>query len=574
MLPTEGRIKVLMTTEGTYPFHFGGVSNWCDVLVSKQSEVDYVIFSVMMNPYVTQKFTLPGATTLIKVPLWGTEDPSEHLTAPFSEIYLAKKRTDTEIIEARFLSMFTELIKEIANKKKDPLKFADILYQLYIYFKTYDFKNSFKAELVWIAYKERIFHLTADSENPLPEPSVFDIIQSLGWIYRFFTIINTPVPRVDITHSTAAAFCGIPCVLAKLEHKTPFLLTEHGVYLREQYLSVNRMNYSSYLKTFLIRLIHSITSLNYAMADQVSPVCLYNTRWEKRFGVSSSKLEVIYNGVDRNIFVPGREDQANPHLTVVTIARIDPVKDLITLIKAAAVVKERIPDVQFLVYGSVSVQNYYEECLDTCKEFNLEATVIFKGHTDDVPAALRKGDVIALSSITEAFPYSVVEAMMAGKAVVATDVGGVKEAIADCGVVVTPRQHEQMAKALITLLENSDLRRTLGEEARKRALNFFTIERSLDLYLKSYRKLLRNAEQPQVRFWQLQSQTLLANKGYAFIELGFWIEAIAQFQKAIDIDPNSIAVPVLLAEIAFAYNELGETERVNEELENVKILVG
>ncbi len=572
MLRTKGRIKVMMTTEGTYPFHQGGVSTWCNVLVMGQPTVDYVIFSVMMNPYVTQKFTLPGNSTLIKVPLWGTEDPSEHLTSPFSEIYLAKKRTDTKIVKSHFLALFSDMISEIISKDKNPLKFADILYELYVFFKTYDYRNSFKDELVWAAFKEQVLRFTADPKNQFAEPSVFDIIQSLGWLYRFFTIINTPLPQVDVTHSAAAAFCGIPGVLAKMENKTPFLLTEHGVYLREQYLSVNRMHYSSYLKTFLIRFIHSITQLNFAMADQVSPVCLYNTRWEQRFGVSPSKLEVIYNGVDRDIFAPSREQRLNPQPTVVTVARIDPVKDLITLIRSAAIVKDRLPEVKFLVYGSVAVPDYYEECLGLCKQLNLGETFIFAGHTNDVPAALRSGDVIALSSITEAFPYSVVEAMMAGKAVVATDVGGVREAIADCGLVVRPRQHEQMAQALITLLEDSELRHTLGEEAHKRALNLFTIERSLGLYLKSYQKLIRSTEQPQVISILLQRQKLLANKGYALLEIGYWQEAIAQFQKAVDLNPNSLAVPVLLTEIAFAYNELGESERANNDLERAKAL--
>lgn len=570
---TKGRIKVMLTTEGTYPFHQGGVSNWCDVMLKGLTTVDYVVYSVMMNPYVTQKFTLPQDTPLIRVPLWGTEDPSEHLTSPFSEIYLAKRRTDTKVVESYFLPLFKDLIQEIVKNDKNPVNFANILHELYIFFKNYDYRNCFKDERVWAAFKEQIFVCTIDPQDKLPEPSVFDIIQSLGWLYRFFTILNTPLPRVDVTHSAAAAFCGIPNVLAKLEHKTPFLLTEHGVYLREQYLSINRMNYSPYLKTFLIRFMHSIITLNFSLADQVSPVCQYNTRWEKRFGVSPSKIEVIYNGVDRDIFAPGSgKDRLITNPTVVTVARIDPVKDLVTQIRAAALVKERIPNVRFLVYGSVTVPEYYEECLAVRQQLNLEETFIFAGHTNDVPAALRSGDIIALSSITEAFPYSVVEAMMAGKAVVATDVGGVKEAIADCGIVVRPRQHEQMAQALITLLENPELRQTLGEEAHKRALNLFTIERSLGLYIKSYQKLAYIHEQTKTIAWTLQKQRLLASKGYALMELGYWDEAIVQFRKAIEADPNSIAVRVFLTEIAFAYNELGTIRLAKTELEQAESL--
>lgn len=572
-LGTKGRMKVMLTTEGTYPFHQGGVSTWCNVLVDGLSTVDYVIYSVMMNPYVTQKFTLPKNTQLIKVPLWGTEDPSEHLSTPFSGAYLAKKRTDSSVVQARFLPLFKEMIQEILTRDKNPMKFANILYDLHSFFKEYDYRSSFKDELVWSTFKDLIYGYTVDPYYKLPEPSVFDIIQSLGWVYRFFTILNTPLPHVDVTHSAAAAFCGIPGVLAKLERKTPFLLTEHGVYLREQYLNINRSNYSPYQKTFLIRYIQSITSMNFFMADQVSPVCQYNTRWEKQFGVSPAKIEVIYNGVDRDIFTPNNKEHYNAHPTVVSIARIDPVKDLITLIKAAAIVKERIPDVRFLVYGSITVPNYYEECLFLRKQLDLEETFIFAGHSDNVPSVLANADVIALSSITEAFPYSVVEAMMAGKAVIATDVGGVKEAIGDCGIVVTPRQHKQMAQAIHNLLKNPELRLTLGKEARKRALNLFTIERSLGLYNNVYLKLFKSSGQPQVFFLQLQRQKLLSNKGYALLDLGYWGEAISQFQNAIEVYPTSPAVPVLMTEIAFAYNELGDSERALTDLTKVKTLV-
>ena len=114
---------------------------------------------------------------------------------------------------------------------------------------------------------------------------------------------------------------------------------------------------------------------------------------------------------------------------------------------------------------------------------------------------------------------------------------------------------------------------TLGEEAHKRALNLFTIERSLGLYLKSYQTLLRSAEQPQIIFFQLQRQKLLVNKGYAFLELGYWDEAITHFQQAIDINSTSLAVPMLLNEIAFANFKLGKVERTHKDLARAQTLV-
>ncbi len=566
------RIRVLLSTEGTYPFHQGGVSTWCNVMVESLSSVDFVVYSIIMNPYVTQKFNIPANTSMIKVPLWGTEEPSEHLTTPFSQVYTAKRYTDSRVVEEHFIPLFNNLIEEIIKPEKNPLKFGNTLVEIHKYLREYDYKNSFKSELAWKVFRAAVLGYASDSSNKLAQPSVFDLIQSLGWLYRFLIILNTPLPKVDVTHSAAAAFCGIPCVLAKLENRTPFLLTEHGVYLREQYLSLSRRGYSSYLNTFLIRMVNSVTNLSYAMADQVSPVCKYNTRWEHEFGVPDSNIEVIYNGVDRKLFSPQPNFIKNPHPIVVSVARVDPVKDIINFIKSAAIVREKIPDVRFIVYGTVSVPEYYEECLVLRKELNLEETFIFAGHTDDVPNAYRSGDVIALTSITEAFPYSVVEAMMTGKPVVATDVGGVREAIGDCGILVRPRNPELFARELVVLLENPALRVSMGKEARERALNNFTIERALGLYLKSYQKLASRTRKPAAVIIGIKRQKLLAEKGYALAELGYWQEAIKQFRLAILSAVDSSAVPVLLTEIAMAYNSLGKFDLAFGELEKAEAM--
>lgn len=588
---TNDKIRVMLSTEGTYPFHQGGVSTWCDILVNQLKSVDYVIYSVLMDPYVTQKFQMPRGTRIIKMPLWGTEEPSEHLQTPFSQTYMAKKRTTPQVIKDQFLPLFSELIREIVSLETNPIRFGQVLLSLHHYFREFEFKLSFKSELTWNTYKKIITEIVDDPKNRFAQPDIYCLIQSLGWIYRFFNILNTPVPKVNVSHASAAAFCGIPCVLAKLENKTPFLLTEHGIYLREQYLSLAKRDYSSFLNTFLIRMIHTITSLNYAYADQVSPVCQYNTRWEKKFDVHPDKIDVIYNGVDQRIFKEAPVPRSGPP-TVVTVARIDPIKDILSLIRSADIVRTEIPDVKYIVYGSVSVPEYYEECLQLRDRLGLQETFIFAGHTTSMAAAYQSGDVIVLSSISEAFPYSVVEAMMTAKPVVATDVGGIKEALGNTGILVTPFDVDGLARGTIKLLLNPDLRLEMGKEAKERALNYFVLDRVLDLHLKSYIKLsvgaheftnkraaqeAAAAKQPVARteangISSHTQQKLLAEKGYALLLYGYYEEAITQFRQAIALQPHSITTPVLLLEIAYAYKQLGKDDLAVNELEKYELL--
>lgn len=578
-----GNIKVMLSTEGTYPFHQGGVSTWCDILLKQIKAVDYYLYSVIMNPFVTQKFKLPNDDALIKVPLWGTEEPSEHFTTPFSYTYRMKKNTLESNIQLEFIPIFDEVVKEIISVNKDPFKFANLLVEMYRYFQKYEYKVTFKSEQTWNVYKDIILEAAMKGENKLGQPDIFGLNQSLGWLYRFFTIINTPLPEdVHVTHSSAAAFCGIPCVLLKLLNKTPYLLTEHGVYIREQYLSLSRNQYSSFLNTFLIRMVNSITTMNYALADQVSPVCNYNTRWERRLGVKPSNIQVIYNGVDETVFIEANGmPQAAP--TVVMVARIDPIKDIVTFLRAAALVKDVIPDVKFIVYGSASVPSYYDQCLLLKEELELGNSFIFAGHTSNMSAAYQSGDITVLSSTSEAFPYSVVEAMMTGKPVVATDVGGVKEALGDTGILVETRNPAALAEGIIKLLENKELRDELGREARERALNYFTLDRVLELHMKSYIKLAIRAKEPKdddrnqndavppnILNSQIKQQKLYLERAYALISFGFHDKAIELLNQALILQPHSKLTPILMAELAKIYYRIGEPDKAHQELEKCK----
>jgi len=91
-----------------------------------------------------------------------------------------------------------------------------------------------------------------------------------------------------------------------------------------------------------------------------------------------------------------------------------------------------------------------------------------------------------LTSISEGFPYTLIEAMTCGRPCVATDVGGVSEAIGDTGIVVPPREPAALAKACVRLLKDHELRRRLGMAARARALEMFTVDRAISTFDEIY----------------------------------------------------------------------------------------
>lgn len=552
----DGNLSILLTTEGTYPFHQGGVSTWCDSLIKNSKNVKFTVYSVIMNPFVTQKFTLPDNTKLIQVPLWGTEEPSEHLGMPFSKMFLQKKITTDDVIDKKFIGYFKELIIEIMSIRKEPEKFEDLIVHLYKYFREYEYKVSFKSERTWGKFKEIIEKYSKDDKYGIINPDVYGLINSLGWIYRFLNVINTPIPETNICHSSAAAFCGIPCVISKKIYKSSYLLTEHGVYLREQYLSLSKRQYPSYLNTFLIRLIKSVVKLNYYSANQISPVCEYNTKWEREFGVNKEKIRVIYNGIDDKVFVPVHDSNKDHTINVVMVARIDPIKDIISFIKAAAIIYEKYKNVKFYVYGSVSVKEYFNECKIIKSKLKLDQVFIFAGHTSDVTFAYKLADIVVLSSISEAFPYSVIEAMMMGKAIVATDVGGVKEAMVDTGIIVPPRDEKELARGINIFMENKMLRYDMGESARNRALTHFTLEKIMFQYLKNYINLVAGQKIQVVE--KKFNPYLTLKKAYAFLYAGLIQEALIQFKYAINNSNGELWAKVIDIEIEKIYKAISK----------------
>ena len=376
-------------------------------------------------------------------------------------------------------------MQHIYKEKEDLDELGEYLYQFYEYFQEYDYYETFRKEEIWYIYEEfYINHFKNQKENI---PSVFDMIEGLRYIFRFFITLLPTLPKAPIYHSSAAAFCGLPCIVAKKKFKSKFLLTEHGIYVREQYLFTSRNKVPYRTKEFLMGLISTISKLNYHFADVVAPVCDYNQRWEIKWGVNPEKIETIYNGIDINRYT--NLNIKNEQKTVVMVARIDPLKDIETYIRTAGLVLKKMPDVIFKLYGPAVDEKYYQQCKSLVEELNIEKNFIFAGKTSSPQNAYNEADVVMLTSISEAFPFVVIEAMACEKVVVSSDVGGTKEVLEGYGFVVKPKDYEEFAKRVIYLLENPDIAKQMGIEAREKILFGFTIEDMIDNYEKLYKRL-------------------------------------------------------------------------------------
>jgi len=490
-------ISVLLCTEGTYPFSGGGVSTWCDILCRELSEIDYTIYTITANPEVTYSYQPPPtARKLIQIPLWGSHDPAERILPhlSFREIRRRKKATTDALVEAEFVPLLRRFLRGMACDPSEISAHASVIYEIWSYFQRYDWKRSWKSRPAWEAFVEEVMRPYRGREAelaPYEVPSMYDLTTAMRWLYHFMTPLGAPVPKTDIVHTTIAAFGGIPGIVAKHEYGTPFLVTDHGVWIRERYIAASAGEYSFFAKRFLMSLSSFISRANYLYADVVSPVTNFNRRWEIPYGVAAEKIEAIYNGVDPDLFVPApKPPHRSQRPVVVAAARIFPLKDIETMIRSAAVVRERIPDVHYLVHGSLDADvPYVEKCRALIAELGLVQTFELAGHHDRPAEVYTEGDLTALSSISEAFPYTVLESMSCGRPVVATDVGGVREALEGFGIIVPPRDPEAFGQAVIELLENPGFRFELGRRAREEVLAKYRISFSLEAYRELYHRL-------------------------------------------------------------------------------------
>ena len=489
---------VLLILEGTYPFNGGGVSTWANMLCNEVNNVDYILYSINANHEVNSKYELGNnIQKVIQVPLWSPLEPQEIMSygKKYHQFVTLKDQSDSTDIETIFLPLFENLIKNIYLINSDLETFSETLYLMWKYFESHDYKNTLRSKIVWKTYCELISEIgIEEGEEPI---TLYDLTVGMRWMYRFLIPLSIEVPKASISHLTISGFPIIPALVLKYKYGTPIIATEHGVFIRERLLAISTSEYSFFLKKLLIKLSECITRLVYFKADLILSVNKFNISWEKLYGANPNKIEIIYNGIDHLLFAPVPKPK---HLigipTVVAAARIFELKDIITMINSCYEVKKVIPNVLFLVYGDkTAVPEYTEECEQLIEKLDLKVNFSLAGFHEQPSLLFSEGDISVLTSISEGFPYTVIESMSCGIPVVATDVGGVSEALDEkSGFICKPKDAVEIGKCIVKLLQNDNLRIEMGRYARQKVISNFSIRKFINCYEQAYEKVLNPIE--------------------------------------------------------------------------------
>jgi len=473
-----------MINEGTYPYVHGGVSVWCDRLIRELPDIDFAVYGISPSTGARPVWDFPPNV----VDVHPIELSRVHALS-FNRYLPGPRR--------RFLESFDALLEAVLSDQHERSDtFVDALKGMYLAGREIPIDICVRSEpaydLVRTRWNQR---LVGDRFDQMGKPSLNDVLDVTSSLSRFLRPLEV-VPVGDIAHTTASGLSSLAAFAAKWENGTPILLTEHGVYLRERFIEAHNSKAQDRVKAFFLMFFRALNDATIDMAEIISPVSDYNARWELEMGASSEQIVTINNGVDPANFDP---IETEPDvLTVSWIGRVDPLKDLPTLIRSFAYVHEHVPEARLRLFGPVPEGNegYHAMCVKVIEDNGLDGVVFFEGLIRPANGAFEAGHIVALSSISEGFPFTVIEAMMSGRATVSTDVGGVAEVVGDAGLLVPPRDPEAMGKALVSLLVDDERRRSLGAAARDRAFSKFRLDLMARRYRHLYEDLLAEPARP------------------------------------------------------------------------------
>jgi glycosyltransferase involved in cell wall biosynthesis len=294
--------------------------------------------------------------------------------------------------------------------------------------------------------------------------------------------------KFDVVH-THSSVAGVVGRIAAFLARVPVIIHHvHGWGLHEKMSTFSKILYLN-----LERLCASFT-------DRLIVVSKTDIQkgLEYRIG-NESKFALIFNGIDLERFedpVDGPQIRAdlglNPDSDLVgMIGRLDQQKNPLDFIKAAAIVSDRFENVEFIFIGDGPLRN---DCERLIKELNLGEKFFLLGYRNDVTRILPLLKITALSSLWEGLPIVFLEALCAGKPIVANDVDGAKEVVIDgeTGFLVTPGNPSEMAERILDLLNNDSLCNDMAGIAKHRS-EYFSVDRMVSEIEKLYEDQLENS---------------------------------------------------------------------------------
>lgn len=480
---------ICLIVEGSYPYVTGGVASWVQRLI-KTFEHEFTFSVVALTA---------GDKT--------DEDMKYHLPS--------------NVISFKSFNIFDyEFIRKarpVNLKKKKKQKINSVIKELMLRgFRTGRLTQDQKILLTDVlnTYRERLlkdFLVSYDGFNLLTE--IYEerhgddgfLKYFYNWrnihfvIWRIFMLLKE-LPKAKIYHSPSTGFAGfLECLMTEL-YNIPSIITEHGIYVQEREMELTSVSWLDeyYLIQMWLDFFKSLTYWQYQTVSSLITLYYGNKALQIEYGAPKGKIKVIPNGINIERFVPCRKERLTSRPPKIGIAaRIDPVKDIKAFIEALSIIKETIPDIQAYIIGPTEDREYYDDCLKLVNMLGLQKNITFTGNVD-VVKYYKKLDLVLLTSVKEAMPLAIMEAMASGIPVVATKVGACKELVyglndglGQAGFVATVMDAEDIAAKSLKILTNKELANSMAQAGIKRIESFYYEDILQESYRREYMSLMQ-----------------------------------------------------------------------------------
>ncbi len=492
--PTGPDTDVCLILEGTYPYVSGGVSTWVHQLVTSLPEVSFEIVHIgaRRSAGLKPKYQVPNNVESMR------------------DLFLEGDLPRSEMRRGRATRKQRRALADAARACliDESISFKSMLLAVLEHGRGYTFHDLWADPEMWDVFNDLYDKLMPDS----PFKDFFWTARALArpvWnILRAADEIGTP--KVFFTACTG--YAGMLAAVLSEQRNTSFLLSEHGIYVRERLEEMRRAAWINdplprrpellpnfgRLKSLWMSLFCEQASMAYESADQITSLFERNADIQREFGAPSAKISIVPNGVSRELLerqLPSREDRRKP--TVGFLGRIVEIKDVKTLLRAAAIVIRDLPNAQFLIAEpSDEEPAYYHSCTELAQSLGIGRNIHFVG-TVEAGEFLSEIDVNVLSSVSEGMPFAVLEGFALGLPAVSTDVGACRELIegrsgdelGHAGIITQVREPGQLADAITRLLTAPELRAEMGAIARRRVWEHYLQEDVMRRYLEAFRTI-------------------------------------------------------------------------------------
>ena len=498
----SNNFDILLIAEGTYPYIKGGVSSWIHQLLTGLPEFKFGIIFMGSRPedYGDIKYNLPDNLVHLEV---------HYLFGKKKEASIQKKNVDADNFK------YVEHLHEYFMSKLGDVRIKHIP----DYIKSLDFYNKVITEDVFLFSENSWEFITEKYYQNCPTYPFVDYFWTVRNIHSPIWVVTDVAQNIEgykIIHSPSTGYAGFLGALLHYDTNKPFILTEHGIYVRERKIDLlsadwiedkrnvfqKELGELNYLKKMWIKFFEGLGKFTYSAANPIISLFDLARKIQIKYGADPAKAIVIPNGVDTKELGKLLEKRPEKIPKVITlIGRVVPIKDIKTFIKAMRIVANHIPTVEGWIVGPEDEDpDYAEECHFLVDSLGLNENIKFLGF-QNIKDILPKTGILTLTSISEGMPLVIIEGFAAGVPAITTDVGSCSQLIyggideedkklGKAGEVVPIANPEALAEAYLKLLKDENLWRSCQQVALERVRKYYSLERFLNSYRQIYSEAL------------------------------------------------------------------------------------